>query len=729
MKLREAVEMAVLQVRAGDALRPVSVVVPSPLLGTWLSREVFAERGHVGIDFVAVHELAWRIAIPALLAGGRSRVPENADLALLLETIPGAIAVGETPSYLRDAAETSGFAPAVLRTLVDLAGAGVTPDALEGAAAEAADPGRLRLLGRLARGYAARLDKAGLVDRADLLQAATAALPSPTVGGVVLCALADSSAAERRFFEALSQHLPFACVAPPLPPAGAPRHAARRALLYALTAPAVAAPGAGGDPSSALTRLQGRLFADAPGSVPTGGGELDASVTVLAAAGESMEAVEIARAIQALAVEGVAFDEIAVLLRQPSAYGPVLAAAFDRAGIEAYFLEGGPRLDPAARGLSLLLGLVDADLDRARVMEFVTGARLRFDNVLAPGTEISPSRWDRLSAEAGIVAGLDNWRRRLGQASQRRAEREYADDRDLKLYESLSRLVERLASDLARLPAQGAWREMLTVTLELLETWIVDGELTRDRLLRVLGPMADHAPSLNTNRAAFLARAQEVLATQVYREGELGEGRVFVGSISAARGMRFRAVFVPGLVERAFPTPVRPDPLLLDEERERLSPDLRTTRDGMEAERLLFLDAVRCAGERLVLSYPRFDTAGSRERIPSSFLLHAVEAALGRRVTAAQLAALARPGETELGRPHPSDPATAIDRVERDLALVSAGARGAARHLAGADTLVARAIEQARATRSPGGPCGKAPSTRRRPRPSPNCAWPISTRR
>ena len=45
------------------------------------------------------------------------------------------------------------------------------------------------------------------------------------------------------------------------------------------------------------------------------------------------------------------------------------------------------------------------------------------------------------------------------------------------------------------------------------------------------------------------------------------------------------------------------------------------------------------AGERLVLSYPRFD--GARERVPSSFLMRAVEAALGRDVLSPS------PGEAE----------------------------------------------------------------------------------
>ena len=139
---------------------------------------------------------------------------------------------------------------------------------------------------------------------------------------------------------------------------------------------------------------------------------------------------------------------------------------------------------------------------------------------------------------------------------------------------------------------------------------------------------------------------------------------------------------------------MRPDPLLLDDEREALSPELRTTRDAQEGERVLFLDAVRAAEERLVLSYSRFDTTSGRERVPSSFLLYALEAALGRRIGKDALARLATPGKTALGRPHPEDPALALDRIERDLALVSGGSKGAARHLAEPGSFLMRSLAQ-----------------------------------
>ena len=692
-----ALERVIRDLRADEPLLPVVVVVPNHLLGVWLNQRLFAETGHMAIDFTLAHELAWRVAAPGLLREGRTRLPENVGLALLLAAIPEAIAHPDTPDYLRDAARTAGFGPAALRTIGDLAAAELLPEALEAKAPTAADPERLRLLARLWREFEAGLDKAGLVDRARLYRAAREALPSSLVGGLVLCGFDEPSPVEAAFFEALHRHHPFATWGDVVATESAARHAARQQALAQRLGVAWDRGETGGQ--GALARMQARLFAQAKAPPATASPTLDGSVLVLSAAGESLEAVEIARLIQEAAAEGVRYHEMAVLLRSPDAYNVALASAFFRAGIDAFFVEGVPRVDPAARGLSLLLDLVGADLDRGRVMEFLTTARVRWASVLGPEADVSPSRWDRLSARAGIVSGLAAWRTRLAKAREDREARLYEDDRDLRLYDGLLRLIERLAEDLASIPGTGSWAAFLDATLSLLDGWIERPDLTRERLERVLRPLAQFAPA--PRRDEFLARVRELLATQRYREGALGEGRVLVGSIAAARGLRFRRVFVPGLVERAFPGLVRPDPLLLDDEREALSPGLRTMREAQEAERLLFLEAVRAAEERLVLSYPRFDTASGRERVPSSFLQHGLEAALGRRIGAADLARLATPGATALGRPHPEEAEVALDEVERDLALVASGRAGVARHLASPDSFLVRSLAQERATGDP----------------------------
>ncbi|HEU4688607.1 MAG TPA: hypothetical protein VFS23_09620, partial [Vicinamibacterales bacterium] len=164
-------------------------------------------------------------------------------------------------------------------------------------------------------------------------------------------------------------------------------------------------------------------------------------------------------------------------------------------------------------------------------------------------------------------------------------------------------IIERLHRDLAGFPEEGTWRTFLDATVALLSTWIDRSQLTMERLERVIAPLDRFAPT--PTRSQFVARVRELIASQVYREGSLADGRVFVGPTSVAAGLRFRVVFVPGLVERRFPSVARPDPLLLDEERAALAESVRTSADNQEDERLEFLDACGSASERLVLSYPR----------------------------------------------------------------------------------------------------------------------------
>jgi len=67
MDLRPGLEDAVRTLRAGSPFLPVAVVVPNHLLGVWLSRSIFKDTGHMAIEFVLAHELAWKVAAPSLL--------------------------------------------------------------------------------------------------------------------------------------------------------------------------------------------------------------------------------------------------------------------------------------------------------------------------------------------------------------------------------------------------------------------------------------------------------------------------------------------------------------------------------------------------------------------------------------------------------------------------------------------------------------------------------------
>jgi ATP-dependent helicase/nuclease subunit B len=696
--LLACIEAAVASLRVADPFRPVHVLVPNHVLGTLLSRSLFRDTGYLGIYCELPHEFAWRLASKTCLVEGLLPVPEEVDLAIVLTAGAHAVDQEGTPDYLRRAVTMPGFAPAALRTLRDVGAADVGPDALDSYAPHSPDSDKLRVMARIARAQQTAVAAAGLVDREALYRRAAASLTTADCPGVVLVGPPPPS----RGFESLAARLyelqACAWVSWPATEGIAPRHDAARAAFGARTGLAHATyvePAANsanrGQAPSALERLQKLLFVEGMQEQPA---EPDDSLRFLSAPGESLEAVEIARLILQEAARGVRFQEMAVLLHEPAAYSSHLASAFDRAGIPAFFLEGVPRIDPAARALGLLLDLLDANLDRAQVAEFLTTARIPYRSFLGEDARISPARWDRLSARAGILSGLLHWRKGLKAAREKAEEREYDDE--IALTDALEKTIERLAADLAGFPNGGGWRDFLAPTLTLLERWIERGQLTAERLERVIGPLDRFAPT--PTREQFLARVKEIIASQVYREGSLADGRVFVGPTGVAGGLSFRVVFVPGMVERRFPSVARPDPLLLDEERQALSPALRTTVDAQEQERLRFIEACGAAGERLVLSYPRVDGQTGKERVPSSFLLRAARAVLGRRVSADNLSRLASTGETSLGRPYPRQADLAVDLVERDLALAASGGRGAARHLLTEVPNVARALEAERAS-------------------------------
>jgi RecB family exonuclease len=110
-------------------------------------------------------------------------------------------------------------------------------------------------------------------------------------------------------------------------------------------------------------------------------------------------------------------------------------------------------------------------------------------------------------------------------------------------------------------------------------------------------------------------------------------------------------------------------------------PLLPTTQDRVLEARRLFQRAVRQAGERLILSYPRADARSGRERLPSLFFVAAASALEGEPLTAARLEALV--AEDALDALAVED---ALDRGERDRVRVRAGGREAAEQIAAGST-------------------------------------------
>ncbi|MBS1119385.1 MAG: ATP-dependent nuclease, subunit [Deltaproteobacteria bacterium] len=479
-----------------------------------------------------------------------------------------------------------------------------------------------------------------------------------------------------------------------------------------------------GSPARSLGRVQALLFKPEPTLA-----ELDDSVAIFSAPGESRECVELARRVLREAERGVRFDQMAVLLRSPAQYRVHLEEALGRAGVPVHFDQGTVLPDPSGRAFLALLGCAAEGLSARRFAEYVslgevpdaggegvppaaaaTGERWvppdeellpaglaaraeepgtpsdlgRFTvdalAAVAAGTLRAPWRWERLLVDAAVIGGRARWARRLDglEAKLRLAERDDGGQeataasregraRALRDLDHLRRFALPLLDDLERLPASATWGEWLDRLAALASRALRDAE-------RVLGVLAALAPMSEVGPVT-LREVQLVLAPRltdlVVMPATRRHGRLLVAPIDAARGLAFEVVFVPGLAERMFPQKLAEDPLLLDSARAGLALGLATRTQRLADERLALHLAIGAASDRVVLSYPRIDLDQGRPRVPSFYGLEVLEAAEGSLPGFDELGRRADvTGAARIGWPAPADPVDAIDEAECDLALL-----------------------------------------------------------
>jgi CRISPR/Cas system-associated exonuclease Cas4 (RecB family) len=481
---------------------------------------------------------------------------------------------------------------------------------------------------------------------------------------------------------------------------------------------------------SALGRVRRFLFS---AEVPRAN-ETDPSLELFSAPGEGLECVEIARRIRTLCTQGTAFDQIAVLLRAPERYQPLMEEALRRAGIPGYFSRGTVRPDSGGRAFLALLACASEGCSASRFAEYlslaqvpdldIAGAPIRSDATAtaedellagfegtAPEARVEeaapslsvPSNWERLLVDAAVVGGVDRWTRRLrGLEAELRKQLDDADDstehleRRLDQLKALEHFALPVIEQLGALPAEAAWAEWIEKLTVLAQTAIRYPESVLSALAE-LRPMGEVGPASRDEVYGVLSERLRFLR----REPVLRRyGCVWVGSLDEARGRGFSAVFVPGLAEGVFPKRAMEDPLLLDEFREKLGGGLPTQDTRVARERLLLHAAAASAANRLVVSYSRMDVAQARPRVPSFYALEVVRAAEGRLPDLKEFGnRLASAAPAKLGWPAPIDPLSAVDDAEYDLAVLhrilslpKAQVKGRGRYLVEANPILGRSL-------------------------------------
>ena len=316
--------------------------------------------------------------------------------------------------------------------------------------------------------------------------------------------------------------------------------------------------------------------------------KLQSQISVVSAPGEAAEVREAVRAIFDYLRQnpGKTFADCAILYRSRDQYDAIFRDTLPALGVRAFFRGGRPLSEnPDAKLFQLLLEAIRSDFSRSAVLELACH--------LGPH-----SHWDAESVRLGIIGGKTQWESRLKAGA-------------------LADFVRRVMVAGATLPARAPWPVMVDATLAAYRQF--DGQ--HPAVTGAIQSLAEldtvESPVTLDTFAEFCQRALDATPDQPEK---FQGGGVFVSDVMGARGLSFDFVVLLGMVEKSFPRLIREDPLLLDDDRQELSPDLPLKRRGHDEERLLFDLACGVAREKLILSYPRLDAGTARPRLPS-FLL------------------------------------------------------------------------------------------------------------
>jgi ATP-dependent helicase/nuclease subunit B len=702
------------------------------LLREALSIGIVQERAVFGWQRLSLMRLASTLAAPELARRGLVPIGGLSLEALCARLLHEDAATKHDDGGAVFDASLPGAARALAKTLGELRLAGISPRQTGAVRPE---------LGRLLQALEASLARGKFADRALVLSIATEHLASNELAGhaVLLLDVPISSQRESELISALADQAEVIALVPD----GDSQSLTRLAKALSIEAEPLALQG-----DDDLARLQQRLFVGGLSQSPKPKVQSPQSLEIFSAPGEGRECVEIVRRVLAAASRGVPFDRMAVLLRQPGLYRPLLEEALARAEIPAYFAKGTSRPDPAGRAFLALLACADEGLSARRFAEylslgqvpeegaakkiaaempagahgeFLAGAVDRAAQAEAePGVDTdSPARaswrWEPLIIDSAVIGGHEvddakaRWARRLAGYRVELLEQEeaYAVEEEARALgirkrrgdlDELWKFAEPLLARLSALPREARWGEWLAELDTLAVASLKDPDRVR-ALLGQLQPIAAVGPVSLSEVQLLLSRELSELPVP---PSPKRAGKLFVGPIEAARGHSFQLVFTPGLAERLFPPKALQDPLLRDRDRQLLDASLPTEAARVSQERLQLRLAAGAAETHLVLSWPRLELQLGRARVPSFYALEALAAAEGVLPGFAELSRRAeKAGDARAGWPAPRHPKDAIDAAEHDLSLLGealhrpeAETKGIARYLLGTNAALKRALHR-----------------------------------
>ncbi|WP_097187133.1 PD-(D/E)XK nuclease family protein [Ornithinimicrobium cerasi] len=609
----DALRTIVGELKKDDPLHPVTVIVPSNIAGIvarrHLARGFHPDRPAVaGLWITTLPRLAEQLAAPRLTGGGR----RPATRALVAATVRGVLQ--DDPGIFGEVVDHPSTARALARAHHDLRDVDdAACEAVAGTSALCADVVRVH------RATRERVED-GHYDETDLLHTAAATLTAERaaeLGSVVIHLPQELTHAEAGLAAALPRLADTHLVAGHT---GAPR--ADAAVLESVKA----------------------VVPDAPPPPP----RTPRTVDRVAHASDSDDEVRCAVREVVRALRTTPAHRVAVLYAARDPYARLLHEHLAAAGIEV----NGPGVRPVAeRAVArLVLGLLETartGYRRADVLRTIGELPVTtFDLPDGPAARIPLPLWERITREAGVVAGGD-WRERLDFHHQS-IEQQLQDDglydskrdgltrhRDATL--AMRRFVTTLQDRLAALDHAPTWTGAAEVLRGILEALLPPAThrhlppAEQHALVTVTAALSQLHALDSTPTTPSLTGVEEILGLELDgappRVGTFGRG-VLVAPVEQAVGLDLDVVHVLGLAEDLCPGTLREDSLLPERARAATDGALRSTRRRADATHRALLAAFDSAAH-VTASFPRGDLRRHSHRLPSRWLLPSLRALSG----------------------------------------------------------------------------------------------------
>ena len=614
------------ELKDGDPLRMVTVVVPTNIAGIGARRALGARQGSlISVDFLKILDVAERLARRRLIEDG-GRPMSGPVLATAVRQV-----LDDEPGIFRAVSRHPATEQALVRSYGELRD--LSEAAIEALAEQSHRAREVVRIHRRAREVLRRrwIDEFDLIDAAvEALATGAGARLAADLGPVVVYLPQRITNSQGRLVSSLAGVAELSIIA------------------------GFSGEGRADDLVRESLRRMG-----APSPPPIS--QVAAADTRLISASDADEEVRAAvRRVVNAARSGAPLARMAILYGSRQPYASLVQEHLRSAGIEF----NGPGGHTAAgsvvgRGLLTLLDLNGREFRRSDVFALLAAVSAGG----MTGGARSVAAWERVGRRAGVVRGVEQWSERLGRFASEQREAAEAQRADPEGFEWRAKRLEREADDADRLAGfvaglvadllpedfPDSWQRLCDWARKLIETYIGD-ERSRedwpqveqdaaDMVLDVLNHLAtldeiDSQPSAGVFRSTV---AQE-LSAAAGRIGRVGRG-VLTGPIGCSLGMDLDVVVVLGLAEGAFPDQPLDDPLIPDREREATGGELALRPDRREQQHLDLL-ATLASAETGVLVFARGDMGSGAERHPSRWWLDAAGELAGRPIAPDELKSL-----------------------------------------------------------------------------------------